>query len=111
MILTGKQLRDEGIARVLMSEAHWRDIYRRILNEWITREPCGMRFTGETLRLVAQRRGIESPHHHNAWGGVANGIIREWLRRKLIAPTGTMRNARDPKAHARSYRVYEKLFT
>lgn len=109
MIPTGAQLRDAGIERVLMSEAHWRDIYHQLLNAWLAHQPLGMRFTGETLRLIAMNRGLESPHHHNAWGGVASGLIRQWMVRKLVAPTGHMRHAKDPKAHARLYREYVKL--
>jgi hypothetical protein len=107
-MLTGKDLRDAGIEQVLLSEDHWRDIYKRTLNAWFIRKPHGHRFTGETLRRVARFTGMPDPHHVNAWSAMAASMIRQWLRDGEIIITGKIRLAKTPTRHANAMREYQK---
>lgn len=109
MIQSGKQLRDAAIARVLTPEEGWLDRYRAILRNWFDGRSDGFRFSGETLRTVAQNQGLEEPHHFNAWSGGASSLIRGWLKEKKIMITGRYVLATSPKTHAHALREYEKV--
>ena len=104
----GKGLRDEGISLVLGAESvRWKNAYRASVLTWFGQLPVGHPFTGETLRMVALR-DVGEPHHPNCWGGVANGLIRGWLRTRQIKVVG-LQSATDSRSHAHLYRVYQKL--
>lgn len=109
MIATGKQLRDAAIERVLTPEEGWLDRYRAILLDWFDGRADGFRFSGETLRTIAQTQGLEEPHHYNAWSGGASSLIRAWLREQKIMVTGRYVLASSPKTHAHALREYEKV--
>jgi hypothetical protein len=109
MEFTGEDLRDAGIEQVLLSEGHWRDIYRRTLNAWFIRKPHGFIFTGESLRRVGRFVGMPEPHHPNAWGAMASSMLRQWMRDGEIKLTGKFRLAKSPATHAHAYREYQKL--
>lgn len=109
MNATGKQLRDAAIQRVLTPEEGWLDRYRSILRAWFDSRPDGFKFSGETLRTIAQIQGLEEPHHFNAWSGGASSLIRVWLRERKIGVTGRYVLASSPKTHAHALREYEKM--
>ena len=111
MIQTGKHLRDVELERVLTPEQDWLERYRTILRDWFEGRSEGFRFSGETLRTVAQNRGLEEPHHYNAWSGGASSLIRTWLRENKLMVTGRYVLATSPKTHAHALREYEKIVT
>jgi hypothetical protein len=106
---SGKERRDEGIERVMIGSGEWRERYRAVLLAWFDSRPEGFRFSGETLRSVATEQGLEDPHHFNAWGGAARGLLTSWLREKKIWATSAYVLATRPTRHANSMRQYEKI--
>lgn len=103
--MSGYQLKTVGIRRVLSKEQQWKIDYSIIVDAWFHRIPRGTRFCGETLRMAAKHNGLSDPHHHNAWGGMANSFlsgVRAYIRREGTLP------AQDPKAHGRTYPAYVK---
>ena len=106
--LTGKYLRDEGMALVLVPEQDFKANSRKILDVWFSTLPSGSLFTGESMRFAIELEAIGKPHHHNAWSAVIGGITRRWLKDGVVMPHGTV-TARRPEAHARILRVYQKV--
>lgn len=107
-VAEGRAARDEGISRVTAStSAGWKIAYVGIVADWFASLPRGATFTGETLRLIVKKNGMADPPHPNAWGGVANGVLRRLLSKGLVQVVG-FQNATDPRAHARLYRLYQK---
>jgi hypothetical protein len=88
--------RDEAIDRVVDANKKWIQectvaVYRMRLGA----EPDA-RFAGEDIRRVLGTV-VGQPTHHNAWGGLINGL----KRKKLIKPTGKFRHMKMPGSHAR----------
>ena len=106
MTATGKQLRDAGIERVLSTEEEWHRRYREILLDWFESQPEGFRFTGETLRKVAKKRGLGEPHHHCAWGGASRGLYAKIEKR--MRKTGRLIPAESPATRGHDLKEYEK---
>ena len=106
--LTGRYLRDEGMALVLVPEQDFKARSREILNAWFSKLPSGSLFTGESMRFAIDLEAIGKPHHHNAWSAVIGGITRQWLKDGAARSYGTM-TAQRPEAHARILRVYQKV--
>jgi hypothetical protein len=104
---TGRQLRDEGIERVLMTEFHWRFMYKRSVGKWFDALPSGYKFSGEQLREAALAADLPAPHHANVWGAMSNVMLREWLITERAKVSGT-RQAKNRKCHAHFYREYRK---
>jgi hypothetical protein len=111
MILTGRHLKEVGMARALESEDSWLTRYDRIMQEWFVSRPDGFRFTGEMLRIVAKDRGIEEPHTHKCWGGAASRILSGWRREGKLCSTGRTVSARSQKTRAHQMPQYEKIVT
>lgn len=111
MTQTGKQLRDEGIARVLTPDDEWLERYNEILFDWFEGRPDGFRFTGEALRMAVRNRGLGEPRTHKRWGGAASRILDGWRRAGMICDTGRMVPAESPKTHGHRMPQYEKTVT
>lgn len=98
---TGKELKDDGIERVLSNEEHWSP---RVIGAYRGYMATRASFTAEECRLHALANGITPPHHPNAWGGVWNTVARSGAIRK----TGEYVKTRDPSNHACEVPVWEK---
>lgn len=108
-VSTGSKLRDEAISRVVENAADvWKVEYKNCARQWWAQLPAGSKFTGETLRLEAKKRGLRDPHHPNAWGGMASSIIRRLLKGGHIKEDGRA-SASASKSHACSMPQYVKL--
>lgn len=108
-MITGKQLRDDGIERVLTPEQDWLERYCAILLDWFDGRPDGFRFTGEILRITAKDKGIDEPHVHNVWAAAASRVLGQWRREGKICDTGRLVSAKSPKTRAHAMRQYEKI--
>ena len=111
MIVTGKYLKEDGMARALEPEESWLARYNRIIQDWFDSRPDGFRFTGETLRMIARDRGLDEPHTHKCWGGAASRILSGWRREGKIGNTGRTVSARSPKTRAHQMPQYEKIIS
>lgn len=90
--------RDVALARVRARGGDWRDKAMTglvLLNHFVG--------TAEDIRIKLIMKGLESPHHHNAWGE----FIKAAIRSKLLIPTGERRHMRTAKSHARTTAVYQ----
>ena len=59
--------------------------------------------TAEWIRLSLVSRGLELPHHHNAWGAFIMALIRAGY----IVPTGQYVNMKTKESHARRTAIYQ----
>jgi hypothetical protein len=89
-------LRDEGISRVLSHNETWAERARSAINTLRNWEG-----TGEDLRLAVVAVAGK-PKHHNAWGGVVMGAVKQGI----LTPTGEYRPMVTDKSHARKTPVY-----
>lgn len=96
----GMKARDEGMARVSANGGDW--TARAIT--YIARIPKGFMGTGQDFKLRAFDDGLDSPHHHNAWGAV----IRTAIRKGLIRGTGLYGHTVVKASHARVIPIYVK---
>lgn len=93
------EARDEAIDRVLANAGDgWRSDVLSVLLAMRERE-----VTGEDIRLACEAENIR-PHHHNAWGGMIAGLVREGYLR----PTGKYQPMRAVGSHGRKTQVYER---
>jgi hypothetical protein len=93
--------RDEAIQRISSSAANWMPRARLAVQAL----PAGWEGTGEDIRLHLLRL-LEPPHHHNAWGALVNHCVKAgWLEW-----TGSIRNMRTRRSHARSTKVYRRTW-
>ena len=58
--------------------------------------------TAEDIRIRLVMKGLEKPHHHNAWGA----WVRAMVTAKRLVPTGEFRHMKTNKSHARRTSVY-----
>lgn len=71
--------------------------------DWLRGFPPGMEGTFEDFRVALTAAGFPKPRHHNAWGALANALIRRgWLE-----ATGEMRHMLTRAAHGRRTPVYQ----
>lgn len=95
--------RDKAIKRVVdRQEDPWKALYRHHAEQFLTHRICcdgEEGFIGEDLRVFLEPI-IGAPKHHNAWGGMAAGVLRKWMKEKKIAEQG-MGQMRGAKSHAR----------
>lgn len=121
-MLTGQQLKEEGIKIVLSRNERWSEHILHVLENFCAvrkekgqpqfvleefRRHCRTpkhRYTPEHRRTPEHCRGlgIAEPRHHNAWGAIA----REAARKGLIEWTGECCQAKAPLAHARIIKVW-----
>lgn len=99
--LTGKQLRDDGIAKVLKPEAQWQEAALQLLQAYASGVDS---FSVEDFREWALHRLYQQPHHLNAWGA----LVRVAALRRIIVKTGGYAQAKDPAAHARIIALWKK---
>lgn len=98
----GEQLRDEGMARVLLNAGDdWRQQVRAVV--------CDLAMERETFTIIDVRKraaevGVEDPHHENAWGAVMSGCAG-----KFMVSTGRSVNSPIGTAHARKIQVWQSL--
>ena len=104
----GRKLRDEGASRVEGNQpSDWRERYLLHADTFIRELGRGQMFAGEALRAHALSRGLDHPLHPNAWGAVAGGVLKRWLKAGVIENAGMMQ-ATSAKSHAHHYRAYRK---
>lgn len=96
----GRRARDRGMDRVMESEQAW----RRQAMIAIRQLPAGWRGTGQDIREILAKQGLPRPHHHNCWGSLLNGCVREGL----LVWTGQMGTTRLKKSHARAIKIYRR---
>ncbi len=95
--VSGRALRDEGMARVLRPNAVW--LWKGLA--LIVKFQIGWTGTGEDVRTILEPK-IGSPTHHNAWGALINNAQRE----ELLSPTGNFFQMKLKRSHARITREY-----
>jgi hypothetical protein len=97
-------LREEGIATAINNAENqspgWSE---QAFNFLIEHAPA--EFTVETIRLVAESRGIPLPPHKRAWGG----IIKRAHREKRVTPTPMYVSATEPNSHCAPKRVWRRV--
>lgn len=94
----GAQLRDEALATVL---EHAGPAFTESVGDLVLSKLLGKNVTGEEIRLLCLKRGIR-PHHHNAWGGIVNALVR----RGVLVRLNGMKSMVDPTSHARKTFCY-----
>lgn len=93
---TARQLRDEGINRVLASNATWVHDAMHALDVARVDGKLPAEFTGEDLRGFLAEKGIV-PSKAHAWGA----LTRTLAISGRIVDTGRVRKMADPRSHAR----------
>lgn len=97
----GALLRDAAMLTVLVNAGQaWREQAYHMALRAFAEFPEGAIF--ETVRLWCEEHGLPRPHHHNAWGAVANILIREGR----VEETGRLEKSRSAKAHARRQPIW-----
>jgi hypothetical protein len=92
-----KKARDAALRRIRERGGDWRD---RAMAALVLID--GFTGTAEDIRIRLLMKGLDKPHHHNAWGEFSKAAIK--LKRFL--PTGQRRHMRTTKSHARLTPVY-----
>lgn len=105
-LFAAKAKRDKAIRRVVRNQDEtWKQLYRHHAVKFLeSRIPIDLEFTGEDLRIYLEPI-IGRPTHHNAWGGMASGVLRGWLRDKKITEGG-MAHMKGARSHARRTPLY-----
>jgi hypothetical protein len=91
-LFSGRDLRDDGIARVTSNAGKWTD---RAFSAVCTLPP-GWTGLGEDVRAYVLKV-VGPPHHHNAWGG----LVMKAMRRAVLADTGERAASKSLRSHAR----------
>lgn len=90
--------RDKAIAQVLGNAgSDWQAEAIRIIRQQL----AGQEVLAEAFRTTCEKEGVR-PHHHNAWGGLTNALVRAGV----IVDTGRVEKSRDPRSHARRQPVW-----
>lgn len=97
---TGAQLRDQGVAQVMLAEVSWATDVDNAFDYWLKHEAAPV-FTFEQFRVWAEAHGITQPHHPNAWSALAKRYAGR------ITVVGYTKSER-PEAHSRLTRTYRK---
>jgi len=70
---TGRQLKEEGIARVLDNESEeWKAEFHNRFGKL----PIGWVGTSEKFKFLCRDNGIKEPHHWNCWSSGWNTLAR-----------------------------------
>lgn len=103
-MLTGQQLKEEGIKIVLSRNERWSEHIMHVLETFcVSRKEEGKpQFGLEEFRRHCRCVNAAEPRHHNAWGSVP----RDGARKGLIVWTGECCQAKAPLAHARMIKVW-----
>jgi hypothetical protein len=97
-LFSAESARDKALETVAANAEAWMGTARDALEAL----PSGYTGTFEEFRLALVHGGLEKPHHHNAWGALANTC----LKMGVLIPTGDIRKMRTTKSHARRTPVY-----
>jgi hypothetical protein len=93
-----REAKAEGIKRVTENAGPAFAIQvRALVRAYLPGRIC----TGETIKHDAIAKGIK-PHHHNAWGGIMQGITRSGM----LQETGRWPQATSTQSHARRLPEY-----
>ena len=101
----GQRLKNEGIARVLASNAAW---HTKAFTAFCAYAKTHKRqiVTGEHVRfIVLDALNQQKPGHPNAWGA----LVRELERDDYLHRTGRWEPMKDPRSHKRltpTYRIW-----
>lgn len=99
------KLRDDGMATVVEHEhGEWRAKAREFAKQYIATLEPGTFFTGEDVRVYAEKH-CGNPKHHNAWGGVIGAVLRKAMSNGTIGRAGVI-HANRRSSHARVYPRY-----
>lgn len=93
-----RKARDEAMKRVGQNAGSWRG------NALVALSLLEKGYTGtaEDIRIRLIMKGLEPPHHHNAWGE----LIRTAIKIGKLIPTGQRKQMKLAKSHARMTPVY-----
>lgn len=100
--------RNSGVRQVLDNNPGWAQRARGYIERAFDALPDGTLFIGEDLRVVCIERGLEPPHHPNAWGGVIGAVLRAAVAENRAEPMGIAR-ASLSQSHRRVSAQYRKL--
>lgn len=104
----GVALRDIGINMVLDSQSNdWKENAREHTRLFIETRESGSYFTGEDVRVFAQKI-VGNPSHPNAWGGIIRGALLDYLNQERIVIDGVVQ-ASQKTAHGRLYPRYKVI--
>jgi hypothetical protein len=95
-----KKLRDEALRRVTEHGGNWQ---RRAL--MALHLIPGFEGTAEDIRIRLRMKGLEKPHHHNAWGA----MIMEAIKQRRIIENGKRKHMKTLPSHGRETDVYVVL--
>ena len=105
----GRALKDAGMKSAVEHEREdWKQDYRIRATCYVTYLDHGTLFTSEQVRAEVLK-GMDDPHHPNVWGAMFNGVLRQWLKAGLVAPTGQVIDATNSQAHRRAIRLYRRV--
>lgn len=96
--MTGEQLKEQGVQRVLENNEEWADLamsYLKSVAAWGD-------FTSDDLHVTCTANGI-APPHRNAWGA----LFRKASKLGLIKRVGYRKSQR-PASHSRVVAVWRK---
>jgi len=92
--------RDAALKRVTERGGNWQE--RALLALVLIPGFIG---TAEDIRIRLLMKGLERPHHHNAWGA----MIMEAIRLNRIIHNGKRRHMKTKRSHGRETDVYVVL--
>jgi hypothetical protein len=97
----GEQLRDTGIKTVIANAG---DDWLKKATDLIQVRFAGQEVLAETFRKVCEEENIR-PHHHNAWGGLTNRLIKQGI----LIDTGRVAKSTHPTSHARRQPIWKVI--
>lgn len=97
--MDGKQLKQEGIERVLSSNLSWAQKATAMLPSLILGKE---EITGEEIRFGLLELGLPEPSKPNAWGAITNRAVRAGL----LLDSGRVSYMTDETSHGRRTPVW-----
>jgi hypothetical protein len=97
----GEHLRDQGIQSVVSNAG---DCWLERATDLIRTQLAGQEVLAESFRLLCEEEGIR-PHHHNAWGGLTNRLIKQGV----LIDTGRVAKSTRPTSHARRQPIWKVI--
>jgi hypothetical protein len=97
----GEQLRDEGINSVISNAG---ETWIAQATELIRSRLAGQEVLAESFRVLCEEENI-LPHHHNAWGGLTNSLVKQGV----LIDTGKMAKSSRPTSHARRQPIWKVI--
>lgn len=96
-----RALRDHGLKTVTSNAGPWIDQAYRALCTL----PTGWTGLFEEARAHVLSRGVEEPHHPNAWGALSSKAIK----RGVLTYTGRWLQSKSAASHAHHYREVKRV--